>query len=251
MVARQVDAVAELGAAAQLLASRWTLALPTAIASLIAGMFFLFVLTALVASAFIAGAGARTGHAASGLAFLGAGLASGAVTLIVIVVLVGLAQAIVIAASEDAWQGRPPDFGAAIGKAIAKIPSLVALFVLLALLALIPLLLSFMVIGIPLLLVLGFLMMYALPALMVGNRRAVEAIAESYHLTRAHLAPSAVAFVGIVAAMVLGRVVDAAFLHVPLLGLVVTFVVGGVTAAFAALVSVRFYDLLRTRSALG
>lgn len=242
MVIRQINAVGELQAAAELLAARWTLALPTAVASFIVGLFIVAIVATVLVSAL--GAGALAGHPGGIAALLGAGALTAAAGFVGLVLIVGFAQAVVIAASEDAWQGRSPDFARAIGRALTKLPALIALFVLVLLLAVIPMMLSLVLIGVPLLLALGFFLMFALPAVIVGDESATGAIASSFRLARANLAPALTAFVAIIVATAIGRIADAMFLHIPLIGLIVTFFVGGFTAAYSALVSVRFYDLL-------
>jgi hypothetical protein len=242
MVIRQIDAVAELQAAAELLIARWTLALPTAIASFVVGLFIVAIVATVLVSAL--GAVALAGRPGGVAALLGAGALTAAAGCIGLVLVVGFAQAVVIAASEDAWHGRSPDFGRAIGRAVTKLPTLIVLFVLVLLLAVIPVMLSFVLIGVPLLLALGFFLMFALPAVIVGGESATGAIASSFRLARANLTPALAAFVAIIIATAIGRIADAMFLHIPLIGLLVTFFVGGLTAAYSALVSVRFYDLL-------
>ena len=59
------------------------------------------------------------------------------------------------------------------------------------------------------------------------------------------IGPSALAFIGIVVVNILGGLVELLFQHLAVLGHVVNVAVGGLLSAFAALVVVRFYDLLR------
>jgi len=153
----------------------------------------------------------------------------------------------VIAVAEDAWQGRAIDFGAALKKTLLKTPVLVLLFACIVLLAAIPVALSFVLIGIPMLIVLGFFLIYALPAGVVGSESAIGAIGASFRLVRENLAPSLAAYAAMMAALMIGRTVDATALHIPIVGLIATFFVGGATSAYAALVAVRFYDLLSAR----
>jgi len=73
MIARSFDASTELGNAFQLLVSRWTVVLPTAIGSLVAGILLIVTLGTIVASIFGGGAALAGGHRAGALAVLGAG----------------------------------------------------------------------------------------------------------------------------------------------------------------------------------
>lgn len=219
MAIRQVDVPAELQAAAEMLCVRWTLALPTAIASL---------------------------ALATAISFGGV-MRSPPVMVVGLALVVGSAQSVVVAAAEDAWKGGSADLRHALRRTVAKAPTLLALFTLVVLLALIPFSLSFVLIGTPLILVLAFVLMFALPAAIVGGESASGAIAASFRLTRAHLTPGLAAFVAILVAMALGRIVSGALLRIPFVGVYATFVVGGFTSAYAALVAVRFYELLRER----
>ena len=244
MVVRQLDPLTELQTAAELLFARWTLAIPTALASFVVG--FLLIAVVLTAIASLAGAAVLGGDHPSALAaFLGTGALAIAGSFLAIVLIIGFAQSIVIAAAEDAWNGREPDFNRALTRTLHVLPTLVALFVLLLALAVIPFMLSFVLIGIPLLFALGFFMMFALPAVVVGGESAIGAIASSFQIVRTNLGPTLVAYIGMVVATVIGRLADTMLVHFPLIGLIGAFFIGGFTSAYAALVAVRFYELLR------
>ena len=103
-----------------------------------------------------------------------------------------------------------------------------------------------MLIGVPLLIALGFFLMYVTPAIVIGGEGGLEAIRSSFRLTARYPGPSGIGFGGILAAFVIGRIADAMFVHIPLIGVVTAFVIGGLTAAYASLVAVRFYALLHT-----
>jgi hypothetical protein len=84
-----------------------------------------------------------------------------------------------------------------------------------------------------------------IPAIVLGGEDAVGAIGISLRIGSRHPGPTLAAFGAIVAAFLVGRFVDAFCIHVPGLGLITAFVVGGFTAAYGALVQARFYALLR------
>ncbi|MDQ6780876.1 MAG: hypothetical protein M3Z37_06960, partial [Candidatus Eremiobacteraeota bacterium] len=167
----------------------------------------------------------------------------------VIVLLSLLANAIVVAAAEHVWHGGGPDLGAGVSKGLSKLPTLLVLFLIGCVIALICIPLMFILIGVPLAIVLGFFFMYTLPAVVVGDRGAVEAMRESWNLVRANFGPSAMAFLGIVVVNIIGAIVRNLFHAIPFLTVIVWFVVGGLIAAYSALVLVRFYDLLRGSAA--
>jgi membrane-anchored glycerophosphoryl diester phosphodiesterase (GDPDase) len=161
-------------------------------------------------------------------------------------VLLGLlAQAVVIGGAEHVWHGQPADLVGGINKALSKIPPLIGLFLLAAVIGFFCLLLSFILIGPLVGIALAFMFMYTLPAIVVGNDGVFAALGTSWNLVRANMGPSALAFIGIFVAYIIGGVIEMIFSHLALLSVVINLIVGGLTAAFAALVVVRFYDLLR------
>jgi hypothetical protein len=242
MIGQQIDATRELEAAARILYARWTLALPTALSSLaIAGIVF-FVIGAVIVSA--VAAILMGGHGA-GLAAIGAGASTVGFAVLAMVLISTAAHALVLAAAHEAWAGRDPDYAAAFRLTLARFPALLVAAFATAMLYAIPVVLSFLIVGIPLLFVLGYFLMYVRAAIMIGGEDGITAIGTSFRMTTSNSGPSLVAFAGIIAAFIVGRIVDAATIHLPVIGLVTAFFVGGATAAFIALVEVRFYELLR------
>lgn len=242
MVAPPFSATRELEAAARILSARLTLALPTAVASLlIAGIVF-FVIGAVIVSA--VAAIVMGGHGGA-FAAVSAGASTVALALGVMALISTAAHAVVLAAAHDAWSGRDPDYAAAFRVTLARFPALLVAAFATALLYAIPVFLSFFIVGIPLLFVLGYFLMYVRAAIIIGGEDGITAIGTSFRLAASNSGPSLVAFGGIIAAFIIGRIVDAATIHLPLIGLVTAFFVGGATAAYIALVEVRFYELLR------
>ena len=242
LIVRTIDAGHELSEALNRLAQHWTLAVPTALASLACAAIVFFAIGAVVVSVV---AGALVGHTAGALAAIGAGAAAVGLSFLAIAVLASLASTVVIAAARDVWEGRDPDFGAAWALTMRRLPDLAAALALVGLIALVPIALCIVLIGFPMLLVLAYLMMYVTPAIVLGGEDAPSAIRTSFRLATAHANVSAIAFAGICAAFFVGRFVDAFCIHVPGLGLLTAFAVGGFTAAYGALVRARFYALLR------
>src|SRR5271165_5162594 len=120
----------QLQRAAEVLSKNWILALPTAVASLILSLI-------LVLGVFSAAAALFIGHAAAGNPGMWAGagmslLTFGALALAGFLIVV-IAQAIVMDASEDAWEGRPVDLGRSLGATSARIPNLIVAFIISAL----------------------------------------------------------------------------------------------------------------------
>lgn len=238
---RQIDAMAELQNAFRILLQNWVLALPTAIASLIGSIFFVLVISAAIAGAI--GGGMVTGGRGLGAIFAGAGLL-GIIGGIVMLLIFAIANAAVIAAAENVWQGRQPDLGGGISKAIGKLPAIIVAGIVIFILAIPGILTFIFVIGAIWLILLGFFMMYTLPAIVSGSQGAMDAIKASFNLAKTNVAPSAMAFVGIVVVAIIGNVINTIFSHIMIVNFIVAFAVGGLTSAYTALVAVRFYDLL-------
>jgi hypothetical protein len=242
VLVRPIDPARELEAAARLLAERWTLALPTAISAAVGAAIAFFAIGAIIV-------GVLGAYLAGGLqAALGAlttGALTFAVALAVIVVLSWIGHAVVVAAAHEAWAGREPDFSEALQLVLTRLPALLTAFVAIGVLALVPFLLCFVLIGIPLLLALGYLLMYVTPAIVIGGEDGLAAVRSSFRIAVHNGASSGIGYAGILGAFLLGRVADAMFVHIPLIGLVSAFVIGGLTAAYGSLVAVRFYELLR------
>jgi len=236
------DAPRELGAATRVLSDRWTLALPTAIAALVIAGIVFFVIGAVVVSG--VAALLMGGHAGSWAA-VSAGASTVAFSLGVMALVSTTAHALVIAAARDAWNGRDPDYGAAFRLTMARFPALLVAAFATALLFAIPVFLSIFLIGIPLLFVLGYFLMYVRAAIMIDGEDGITAIGTSFRMAAHNSGPSLVAFGGIIAAFIIARVVDAFTIHLPVIGLFTAFFIGGATAAYIALVEVRFYELLR------
>jgi hypothetical protein len=243
MVKTQIDPVAELQRAAELLFKNWALAIPTAVASLVIGIVCFVVIASAMASVFVGSV--VGGHLGAGLA----GLLAAAPLLLLFVaasaVLIVLAQAVVVRAAEDVWEGRPLDLAASLGAVTGRLVPLVGALALAFLVLLIPLALSAVVIGVPLVLVAAYFLMYVIPAVVLGGESASGALSSSFAIAKANAGPSIVAFVGILVAGIVGSIANAIFAHIPLLNVLVAFAVGGLTSAYAALVAARFYTLLR------
>jgi len=244
MLPRQIDAMTELQNAFKLLFNNWILALPTAISSLLFMVLFFFFVAAAIGS--MVGAGALGGDHPTGAMALLSGFGVVGFVLFIVAALVALvANATVVAAAQDVWKGRGPDLGGAVGQAMGKLPHLIVAAIIIALLAIIPGLLAIFFIGFLLLIALGFFMMYVVPGIMVGGESGSSAIGASFRLAKENFGPSALAFVGIVVVVVAGQIVSTIFSHIIGLNFIVAFVVGGLASAYGALVSVRFYDLLK------
>jgi len=232
----------QLQRAAEVLSKNWILALPTAIASLVLGIVMVLAVVSVVTAAVV-------GRAAGGGAGMWAGLGTSALIALVLafagLLLVIFSQAIVIHASEDAWEGRPVNLGASLAATLARLPDLFVAYIISALIMLVAIVLCFAVIGFPLVFVGIYFLMYVIPAVMIGGESGTAAISTSFRLASRNVGPSLIAFAGIVGALIVASFLTGITSHIPLINLVVSFAVGGLAAAYSALVSDRFYDMLR------
>jgi hypothetical protein len=243
MVKTQIDAAGELQRAAELLFKNWALAIPTAVVSLAISITFFVVVASAVATVFAGGLAG--GHLGAGLAALFAAAPLLLIFIAASAVLFVLAQAVVVRAAEDVWEGRPLDLSVSLAAVTGRIVPLVGALVLSILVLLIPIALSAFLIGIPLVLIGAYFLMYVIPAVVLGGESASGALSASFAIAKENVGPSIIAFVGILVAGIVGSVANSIFSHVPLLNFLVAFAVGGLTSAYTALVASRFYTLLR------
>jgi len=232
--------------AAELLSKHWTIALPSALASLaLVAVVFFGVITVVV--------GTLLGHAAAGHVGTGLGLGTGLLVagsaFGVACIAVFVAHAIAVAAAPDVLADRQPDLAAALLTVLRRLPDLTVAFVACLLIAIVPLLLCFVFVGIPLILVLGYLLMYVPAAVIIGGEGGLSAIATSIRIGRTRFGESVIAWLGLFVANVIGVVVNGIAVHIPIVNLVVGFAVGGFITAYAALVMTDFYTELRSGAA--
>jgi len=236
------EPAAELQRAAELLLKYWTLAIPTAVASLLFGVIVIFSVISVVASVFL-------GHATGGQVGTGLGLGAGILVGLGLVFVGSVAlyvgQAMVMAAAPAVLEDRQPDLSESVAVTFRRLPDLTVAMVLTFALAVIPIVLSFVLIGLPLLLLLGYFLMYVPAAVIVGNESGVAAIQTSFRITTQRVSESVIGWLGLVAALVAGSIANSILIHIPIINLIAAFAVGGFTSAYSALISVRFYLALR------
>ena len=218
-------------------------------ASLIVGTIYLFLVAGIVATALLGGAVAGRGGAAIAAILTALPLLCG--FFVVATLLILIAQAVVVHAAEDAWEDRSVDLGRSFPVALSRLGSLIGAFLLVVLIMIIPLALIVFVIGVPLLLIAFYFLMYVVPAIVLGNESPTGAIGTSYRLAKENVGPSLFALLGIVVALIIGAIIEGLFGRAPaFLQLIVSLVVGGFCSAYAALVAARFYALLRPQTSL-
>jgi hypothetical protein len=243
MVEPRFSPADELQRTGELLLKDWKLALPTAVASLLVVGAIFVVIFGVIGAAL---AGGALGGAHGGLALgVGSGLLAVAALVPLGIAVLALAQAVVVAGSGEVYAGRPFDFSRSAALVRARAGDVLGAVALTSVGFAVFGLLSFALIGVPLVLALAYFTMYVQPAILIGGEGVRAAFATSYRLAKYSVGESVVALVGIIAAAIVGNVVNGLVVHIPLLNLVAGFAIGGLTSAFAALVGARFYLLLR------
>lgn len=248
LVRTRIDVGAELRRALELLQRHWVLAVPPAVASLLFTVFVAFVIFSVLAGLVGAGVLAAGGGAGRPLgALVGLGSLSLLLVLPLLLLLAFVASALTVVAAEDAWAGRGPDFGRAFGVVLRKLPDLLVAGIAIGLLAIVPAILSIVGIGLVLLLALGYLTMYALPAIVLGGESGLSALSASYRLVRADWGTSALVYAVMLGVVLAGQLANALMIHLPLVNFVASFAIGGLTTAYTALIAARFYALQRAQ----
>jgi hypothetical protein len=231
-----------LSRAAELLFKYWILAIPTAVASLLV-MVILIVAVLSVIATVVAGH-ATAGHTGAAVG-LGTGLLIAAALFFAGMAGLYVAQGMVIAGAPAVLEDRPPDLAAAFRVTLGRLGDLSIAGVLTLALAIVPLALCIVLIGFPLLLLLGYFVMYVPAAVVVGNESGVAAIQTSFRIASTRIGESAIAWLGMFLAFVAGAIANSIAIHIPLVNLLAGFAVGGFTSAYSALLSVQFYLELR------
>ena len=90
---------------------------------------------------------------------------------------------------------------------------------------------------------------YTLPAAIVGNRRGMDALRESFALVRARFAPTLILVICLFAITLVAGLIAGIFSAAPLLGPIVGAIISQITVCFAALVIVGEYLTLRGAAA--
>jgi hypothetical protein len=232
----------ELQRDAELLVKYWVLAIPTAVASLV--MVLIVILSVLsVVGTGLAGyaAGGHTGTALG----LGSGILIAVALLVAGAVILYVAQAMSMAASPAVLADQPPNLGTALRVTLARLPDLTVASLACFALAIVPLALSIVLIGLPLLVILGYFLMYVLPAVIVGGEGGIEAIKTSFRITTTRVGESLIGWLGMILALVAGSIANTLVVHIPIVNLIAGFAIGGFTSAYAALLGVSFYLGLR------
>jgi hypothetical protein len=235
----------ELQRCCEMLAKYWILAVPPALASLLLVVVVFATILTVVGSA-LAGGLLGGGHSEAGAGLgIGVGAVVGLAGMLLGFVALNVAQAITMHASLDAFADRRPNLGASFRAILPRLGDLTVSMLATFLIMLVPFVLCFVIIGIPLVLVAIFFLIYVQAAVIVGGENGIAAIQTSVRLASRHVTQTAILALGVIAASVVGSFANAFVVHIPLVNLVAGFAIGGLTSAFVAMATARFYDVLR------
>jgi hypothetical protein len=235
----------ELQRCCEMLAKYWILAVPPALASLlIVGVVFATILT--VVGSALAGGLLGGGHPGAGAGIgIGIGALVGLGGMLLGFVALNVAQAVTMHASLDAFADRKPDLGASFRAVLPRLGDLAVSMVATFLILLVPFVLCFVLIGIPLVIVAIFFTLYVQAAVIIGGEDGIGAIRTSIRLATQHVTQTVILALGVIAASIVGSFANTLVVHIPLVNLVAGFAIGGLTSAFVAMATARFYDVLR------
>jgi hypothetical protein len=235
----------ELQRCCEMLAKYWILAVPPALASLLLVVVVFATILTVVGSA-LAGGLLGGGHSEAGAGLgIGVGAVVGLAGMLLGFVALNVAQAITMHASLDAFADRRPNLGASFRAILPRLGDLTVSMLATFLIMLVPFVLCFVIIGIPLVLVAIFFLIYVQAAVIVGGENGIAAIQTSVRLASRHVTQTVILALGVIAASVVGSFANAFVVHIPLVNLVAGFAIGGLTSAFVAMATARFYDVLR------
>ena len=149
---------------------------------------------------------------------------------------------VVVVMARDALAGREPSMGDAYGAVMGRLGDVVVASVLLAVLVGVASL-FFVIPG----LIVGFFLMFTLPAVVLDRLPAVDGLKRSANLVKENIGPCVGLVIGAIVAAVVVAIVSV-ILHVgPLLGRLASALLGGAFVAYLTIVGVRVYQTLPRR----
>jgi hypothetical protein len=211
---------------------------------LIVGVVFATIVT--VVGSALAGGLLGGAHPAAGAGLgLGLGAVVGLGGMLLGFVALNIAQAVTMHASLDAYADRPPDLSASFRAILPRLGDLAVSMLATFLILLVPFVLCFVLIGIPLVIVAIYFTIYVQAAVIIGGEDGITAIRTSIRLAREHVSQTVILALGVIAASIVGSFANTLVVHIPFVNLVAGFAIGGLTSAFVAMATARFYSVLR------
>ena len=247
-MAAQFDAVKEVTDAFTLLFKRrnWLLGAPTT-----AGIFLMTVVLALAMFITIGPEMIREATSSSqqpniSTAQIVAFAVALTVGIILSIAVSVFTQAWTFVAAEPVWLGQDPAWDRGFNRAAAKLVTLLAYTILLALMVFV----SIITIVGPFIIL--FLCMYGVPYILFENKSATAAIGASFRLASENLAPSLILVLAFIVIYIVGLFATFMFgiigVFLPFVGLIANLAFLWLYYAYIAVAVVRFYDILNAGS---
>jgi len=166
-------------------------------------------------------------------------LAGGFLFAVATILLSLIASGVVVVMARDALADREPAVGDALGAVIGRIVDVVIASILVTVLVGLGMLLLVLP-G----LVIGFLLMFTLPAVLLDGAGAVDGLKRSFAVVKANVGPVLGFLVGIIIVAVGAAIVGLIVRGVPLLGALAQAAINGALVSYVTVVGVRLYQAL-------
>ena len=150
-----------------------------------------------------------------------------------------ISSAVVVVMADDALTARAPSLASAYGRVIARLPDVMGACIL-----------SAVIIGITSILLIipgliaAFFLMFALPAVLLDGARPIESLRRSARLVRDNVGRTLGLVAGAIVASVVLWVISIVLHGVPVVGHLVSMLLGGVLVAYLTTVAVRVFRTL-------
>ena len=233
------DIVADFRSGFELLKRYPVMVAPPLIAMVVV-FVLLFLLGGGVGAMFMVG-GMTAGAPGMAGAMLG-GLLFGLVFFALAMLINLISHAVVVVMARDALAGREPSMGDAYGAVMGRLGDVVVASVLLAVLVGVASL-FFVIPG----LIVGFFLMFTLPAVVLDQLPAVDGLKRSFNLVKENIGSCVGLVIGAIVAAVVVAIVSVILHVVPLLGRLASALLGGAFVAYLTVVGVRVYQALARR----
>lgn len=240
-MAVQFDAVKEAtDAFTKLFKGRgWLLGAPTFAGAFLIGVVFLILMFAILGPAFFSSlsGGSQTPDIPTSTIVWFA-IAFGLALMLGLAVSV-FTYAWTLVAADQVWVGGEPAFDRGFNRAAAKLPQLLAFYILIFLLSIV----SIITIVGPF--VIAFFAMYGPAAIVFDDKSATQAIAASFRMASENIGESLILVLAFIVLVVASVVVQLMTFWLPFVGIVINLATNWLLYAYIPLAVVRFYDILK------
>lgn len=239
MIARQFDPIAELQSAFTLLTRNYSIATIPLVALIVCFALIATVIGVAGGGAILASMNDLSSNPMALVPIITASLAWFGIAGLLAFIVWLIANGAAVAASESAWQSGTADVGGGFNRALSRLPDLILAAIVLGVICIA---IAWTIVGG---LALLFFMLYVIPAIVVGGESAFQAMGTSWNMSTKNAGATFAALLGIIIVAIVAMIVNAILSHIPVLGWIISLLINALLSTYAALVVVRFYDLLR------